>query len=88
MSPWIEACKTEVRAILDAVQQQFMGSLKMRVSVVAYRDFLNARDGKQYELFNFSENIGEVETFLGKLRAIGNDDNPEDVAGGLFLGLK
>jgi hypothetical protein len=71
--------------------------LKLRVSVVPYRDFYNQEEHKQYEIISidkrlvsildFTDEIDKCELFLGSLEPICNDDNPEDVAGGYYLGL-
>ncbi len=37
MSPWIEACKKEIKSIIEFVQNKFL-YIMIRVSIVAYRD--------------------------------------------------
>ena len=54
MGSWIEACKEEIIAIIECVKAQQFG-IKIRVSIVAYRDHC---DGANIaEIFPFSENI-------------------------------
>ena len=38
MSSWIEACKVEIKAIIAFIQTQFF-KMKVRVSIIGYRDF-------------------------------------------------
>lgn len=54
MGCWIEACKREIKAIIDCVRNQHF-NIKIRVSVVAYRDHCDG--DKIAEIFKFSDNI-------------------------------
>ena len=53
--------------------------IKIRISIVGYRDISNMNDN--FEIFEFSSEIDKVEQFLNSLKTIGNNDTPEDVAG-------
>jgi hypothetical protein len=56
MSRWIDACKTEIKSIIDFLRNQHL-NIKIRVSIVAYRDHC---DGDRIsEVFSFSDNIEE-----------------------------
>lgn len=52
------------------------------LSANRYRDYFNEAAGQRFEFFDFTESVTNFETFVESVRAIGNDDNPEDVAGG------
>ena len=85
MGSWIEACKKEIKSIIDCVRNQHF-NIQIRVSIIAYRDHC---DGKLIsEVFPFSQNIAGCQTFLKDLRATGGGDCPEDVAGGFENALK
>ena len=83
MSPWIEAAKREIKSIIDCLRNQFF-NINIRVSIVGYRDY-SVYDPKEnmYSIFEFSTDIEKCLKFLKELRAIGNRDLCEDVAGGL-----
>lgn len=54
MGSWIEACKREIKSIIDCIRNQFF-NIQIRVSIVAYRDHC---DGNLIsEVFPFSHNI-------------------------------
>ena len=83
MSPWIEAAKREIKSIIECLKNQFF-NINIRVSIVGYRDY-SVYDPKEnmYSIFEFSTDIEKCLKFLKELRAIGNSDLCEDVAGGL-----
>ena len=88
MSPWIEACKREIKSVIDCIRNQYF-NIQIRVSIVAYRDYSVSNPEKNmYDLYPFSTNIEECLVFLKNLRAIGNRDLCEDVAGGLNHALQ
>jgi hypothetical protein len=84
MSNIIEDTKAEIKAFAETLTIQAQAALaetyeiSMEVAVVAYRDL---RDVCQFETIDFTPNMGEVEKFLGKVKAKGGDDTPEDVEG-------
>ena len=57
---------------------------KMRLAVVAYRDFC---DTIRIEKHEFNEKIEDFDKFLGNLKATGGGDGPEDVFGGIDAAL-
>ncbi len=85
MGSWIGACKKEIRSIIDCVRNQHF-NIKIRVSIVAYRDHCDGDDIA--EVFSFSDDIESCQKFLNQLRAGGGGDFPEDVAGGFENALK
>ena len=85
MGTWIEACKREIKAIIDCVRNQHF-NIQIRVSVVAYRDHCDGN--KIEEVFKFSDNIAACQKFISQLQATGGGDGPEDVAGGFENALK
>jgi hypothetical protein len=54
MGSWIGACKKEIRSIIDCVRNQHF-NIKIRVSIVAYRDHCDGDDIA--EVFSFSDDI-------------------------------
>ena len=85
MCSWIEASKREIKSIIGCVRNQYFG-IKIRVSIVAYRDHC---DGELIsEVFDFTTDIEKCHDFIGKLRATGGGDAPEDIAGGFENALK
>ena len=56
MRQWIDACKKEIKSIIDHVRNQHL-NIKIRVSIVAYRDHCDGN--KISEVFSFSNNIEE-----------------------------
>jgi len=79
MSSWINACKEEIKSIINSIQTQFYG-LKVRISIVGYRDHCDGN--KRLEVFPFSNDIQACVKFLSDLRASGGGDTPEDICGG------
>jgi hypothetical protein len=43
MGSWIEACKKEIKSIIDCVRNQHL-NIQIRVSVIAYRDHCDGED--------------------------------------------
>jgi hypothetical protein len=58
--------------------------LNFEVAVIGYRDFL---DSVHFETHDFTSEISEIEEFLKTLRAMGGDDEPEDVKGAFIHAL-
>lgn len=85
MSTWIEACKVEVKSIIDHVLNTFIG-IQVRISIVAYRDICD--EPRNIDVFGFNPDVGACVSFLTKLKAYGGGDGPEDVAGGFAAALK
>ncbi len=85
MLAWIDACKKEINSIIDYVRNQYL-DIKIRVSVVGYRDFSEIFHIS--EIFPFSEDIQACRNFLASLVAYGGADTPEDLCGGFENSLK
>lgn len=72
-------------AVREAVGENGMQfSLNFEVAIVGYRDF---DDVAHFETHDFTSEIGNIETFLGTLKAVGGGDEPEDVKGGFIHAL-
>lgn len=86
MSSWIAKAKKTIVEIIDKAIKECEddGSLKCRVSFVGYRD---VKDKRRFELMPFNQNVEDVKAFIGKVKADGGDDEPEDMQGGLKLCL-
>jgi hypothetical protein len=54
MHAWIKTCKEEINSIIDYVRNQYL-DIKIRVSVVGYRDYSEIFHIS--EIFPFSEDI-------------------------------
>lgn len=52
---------------------------EIRLGMLAYRDI---SDSNRFEIFEFSTNITNFENFVGKLKATGGGDTPEDITEG------
>jgi von Willebrand factor type A domain len=79
MGDWIDACKKEMKSIINCVRNQNF-NIQIRVSVVAYRDLTSEKNA---EVFPFSDDIEKCQAFIDQLRLYNGGDDPEDVAGGL-----
>jgi len=79
MAPYIESVKANIKHIVRQVART-NGNLQIRLAVVAYRDI---SDVDRYEVFDFVTCIESFEESVGKLRAFGGNDAPEDMAGGI-----
>ena len=79
MSPHIISVKQTVKIIVRNILKTNK-SLSLRLAAVAYRDI---RDKNRFEIFDFNKSIKLFESFLGRLKAIGGDDGPEDLAGAI-----
>ena len=87
MSGSLNACKTEIRNIIDNIRKEFSG-IGVRLSIVAFRDH-HYNEEDRFEIFPFSKTIDHCVTFLNDLacKAATGNDTPEDSLGGLFQGL-
>ena len=64
MGSWIDACKKEIKSIIESVRNQHI-NLQVRVSIVAYRDHC---DGELIsEVYPFSNDIAGCQKFLSRL---------------------
>ena len=71
--------KTICKTIVSKVKE--IDDKKLRVAFVVYRDHSNGPNRIQY--INFTENIDELKTFVNRVEAMGGEDIPEGVLGGL-----
>ena len=85
MGSWIEACKKEIKSIIDCVRNQHF-NIQIRTSIVAYRDHCDG--DKISDVLPFTTDIVACQKFLTQLGAFGGGDGPEDVAGGFENALK
>ena len=83
MGSWIERSKDTLKGIIENVKRDYAG-LKVRVGFIGYRDI---RDHRRFEIFEFSEDLDAAKSFIGKMTAMGGNDMPEDVQGGLNKAL-
>lgn len=85
MSTWIDKCRAEISNIIDMINQSNPYA-EVSVGFVGYRDFYN----KENRLLShdFTDDIEKIKAFVKNVCTIANNDTPEDVAGGLNLGLK
>lgn len=84
MGSWIQRSKDTLNEIIDNVKA-VNPELKIRVSFVGYRDI---QDHERFSIYNFTENIDEIKTFIAKVSADGGGDFPEDVQGGFDKAIK
>ena len=79
MQSFIDDAKQSIRSVVNQVRKTNPG-LTLRIGIIVYRD-VNDRD--RFECLPFSTEMEVFESFLGKIRAVGGDDAPEDLAGGV-----
>jgi len=84
MSSWIVKTKENILKIMNDMQKEFPKS-NIRLGIVAYRDY---SDDPEIELFNLSNNHDEFKKFVSSLKAIGGDDQAEDIFSGIDQSLK
>jgi von Willebrand factor type A domain. len=91
MKPYIEMAKNEMQNIINSTKNLACNkNLDFRVGIVAYRDHLqNSTQLKapRLEILPLSSPTEAIK-FLDRLEAVGGDDGPEDVNGGLQEALK
>jgi hypothetical protein len=97
MGPYIMDMKNEINNMIKILKEDTKKNykeitkkelrdeyLKYRVGIVVYRDF---KDKKQFEKYDFTENIDNIVGFLNKIKANGGDDTPENILGAFIEGL-
>lgn len=77
MASHIASVQSSIKRIVSQITKT-NGNLKLRLSVVAYRDIA---DTNRHEVLQFTTSVPKFEEFVGKLQATGGDDAPEDIAG-------
>lgn len=85
MGRWINACKEQVVAILDALQgEPETTTMPVSCSFVSYKDFGDANHLEVHPWSNANDTnaMRELRSFIASLRASGGGDIEEDVAGG------
>ena len=75
MASWIERSKNTLREIIDNVKSD-NPTLKVRVCFVGYRDI---KDHPRFSIYEFTEDLEKVKTFIKGVSATGGGDFPEDV---------
>ena len=82
--PYINEAKKQINNIIDHIKESNQNSI-INIAFVCYRDFSN------YDLrlksIDFTTDAEQVKHFIANEQAISNNDEAEDVAGGLNLGL-
>jgi hypothetical protein len=84
MRPYIDAAKNQVRSVVDDIKVAFLNEADVRVAVVGYKDHA---DDPNIQFLDFTPDVDKVHAFLDELEAVGGDDVPEDVLGGLRQAL-
>ncbi len=84
MHSYINAAKEQVRSIVKDIKAAFLNEAEVRVAVVGYKDH---RDSPNIQFLDFTPSTDRVYSFLDELKAIGGDDIPEDVLGGVRQAL-
>ncbi|KAJ7252252.1 hypothetical protein C8J57DRAFT_1351442 [Mycena rebaudengoi] len=80
----IDAAKKQVKSIVKDIKLAFLNEADVRIAVVGYKDHA---DSPNIQFLDFTESTERVRSFLTELTAIGGDDAPEDVLGGLHQAL-
>jgi len=84
MGSWINACKTQLIAIVDLISQHFQRTT-INLAFVGYHDHC---DALPYEVLPFTTDAQATRTFIStKVTASGGGDSPEDICGGLRKAL-
>ena len=84
MQGYIDTAKAQVLGIVEEIKREFLQEAEVRIAVVGYKDH---GDSPNIEFLDFTPNANEVQSFIGKLRACGGADRPEDVLGGIQQAL-
>lgn len=87
MGLWLNEARKNVRLIVEEISDNNPGA-KIRLSFIGYRDFNDAKEQRNYDTIEFSEDINKFDDFLGGLDCYGGGDEPEDVVGGMDQALK
>jgi hypothetical protein len=85
MYHYIDAAKQQVLDIVNDIENTFLNDVDVRIAVVSYKDH---NDHNSITAIDFTTSLREVRSFIGKLRAHGGNDTPEDVLGGLQTALR
>lgn len=83
MSPYIEAAKEVIKKIAAAVNKNQSVKGRIRLALVGYRDKGDEYVSKVLCSLETGSNLAAFESILGKTKADGGGDNPEQVFAGL-----
>ena len=86
MGPYIDVAKDTVKSLIHELSSS-SGIHTFEFAFVAYRDFDQGDTSIEEKDFTTVADIGQLEQFIGTIKARGGDDGPEDVAGGLEKAL-
>ncbi|KAI8833350.1 hypothetical protein BC829DRAFT_407947 [Chytridium lagenaria] len=84
MDKYIENARETLINIMAKVGDQ-VPNFEPRVAFIGYRDY---NDKDRFEMMDFTTNLTQLVDFIGKVKAKGGGDYPEDVKGGLCQVLK
>ena len=76
----LEAVEQNIADVVMKVKDTFF-DIKVRVALVAYRDYSEA--DLHFEIMDFTENVTEFIHFISNVKAFYGGDIPEDVLGAL-----
>ncbi|KAL0019774.1 hypothetical protein WJX79_007868 [Trebouxia sp. C0005] len=82
----IASCKRQIKAVLEKVQSDYPEAV-IRVAFIGYKDHGDSNERILLHKFVDKQDISSVEQFVGKIRANGGADGPEDIAGALQTAL-
>ena len=85
MGSYINQVKIKINEIIDHIKESNPHS-EINIGFVGYRDHYNGNDRLLHK--DFTSNIDDIKKYIGTVQTISNNDSPEDVTGGLDLGLK
>lgn len=83
MEPYLEGIKGQFASLIHDIKAAFKED-QVRIAMVGYRDH---SDTPEIEFLDFTLSTEEICSFLNNLDAIGGDDTPEDVLGGINQAL-
>ncbi|KAA6416643.1 MAG: MHCK EF2 kinase domain family [Trebouxia sp. A1-2] len=82
----IASCKRQIKAVLEKVQNDYPEAM-IRVAFIGYKDHGDSNERILLHKFVDKQDISSVEQYVGKIRANGGADGPEDIAGALQTAL-
>jgi hypothetical protein len=84
MGPHITAAKDCILQVSNYVKHT-NPSIKLRVGFCGYRDHYNGFE--RLQIFDFNDQCDQFTQYVQNVTAISNDDDPEDVLGGLYAAI-
>ena len=79
MGPYIEAAKSESKNISKILRNTYP-EMNFQYGYIFYRDPIDAKDDI-HEMINLTDQVNDLPSEIGKIRAIGGGDLPEDWVG-------